>query len=501
MKRWAKPLIFLMITIVIVVPFAFSASAQDPAGNMIALDHPYAAFLESRAYGASLGATAEFRKMEWVLLDEANMRYYLAMSEVSQGMSDGEGQISIDETLCGIVYTADLAEDYTISELRPLVVGGPYNPDDSDNRCDVNNISNPDGLAIDARGRLWIAEDTGNHENNMLWVYDPADGSLKRFAYVPLGAEITGPFITEQGTLFFSNQHPNATNLYPHNAGTVVVVTGFNAHTDDFESIAVPDGDARLSVGVAAGEAHMLARAGDPIPNSMAGHVLGGIYTVNGDLQYVNNDPDGIMWLPVDEAGTSGWMYVNFEGEPGGVARLFVQQTAEGWVVADGEMVDFSGVNGTWNNCGSSVTPWNTGLTSEEFEPIASDFNNVNSMTEYRNGALANPYDYGWVIELSPDGLGDEVVKHYAMGRRSNENSWVANDGRTVYFGEDGTNTMLFRFVATEAGDLSAGTLYAAKVTQTGGTSAVDHRLQLEWIELGTASNDEIAAAIRELDR
>lgn len=489
--------ILAMLAWSVVVPVA----AQEPTGNMIPLDHPFAAFLESRAYGASLGATPEFNKMEWVVVDEANKRLYMSMSDITGAMTDGEGDISVDENRCGIVYTAELSDDFTMTEMRPLVVGGPFNPDGAPNRCDVNNISNPDGAALDAMGRLWIAEDSSNHRNNMLWVYDPADGSLKRFGYTPRGAEWTGPYIAENGTLFFSNQHPNATNLYPYNAGTVFAVVGFNANTDSFEEIAVPEGDAQLMADVAAGELQVIARSGDPIPNSFTGDVFGGIYRPDGSLQYVNNDPDGLMWLPVGD-GNQGWLYINYEGIAGGVGRVFLQMTEDGsYEVLDGQMVDFSGVNGTWTNCGSSVTPWNTGLTSEEYEPIASDFANVDGMTDWL-GAPANPYDYGWLVELAPDGVTDEVTKRYALGRFSHEIAWVIDgeEVNVVYHGDDGANVMLFRSVTEEAGDLSTATLYAGAVTQLGGTGA-DHYFQIEWIELGTATDADIEAAIRELDR
>jgi len=114
-------------------------------------------------------------------------------------------------------------------------------------------------------------------------------------------------------------------------------------------------------------------------------------------------------------------------------------------------------------------------------------------------GTQANPYDYGWIVELAPSEEGTIITKQYAMGRRSHENSAVAPDSKTVYFGDDGGNVMFFKFVATTEGDLSAGTLYAAKITQTGGTGN-DHVLGFEWIELGTATNDEIATAIREMN-
>ncbi len=495
MKRRYLSIAALLLVIMFAISFAVLVGAQDATGNMISLDHPYAAFLESRAYGVSRGATAEFRKMEWLALDTANMKYYLTMSDINEGMSDGAGAISVEENRCGIVYSADLTADYNISELRPLIVGGPFNAAGGDNLCDVNNIANPDGLQVDGRGRIWIAEDSGNHFNNLLWLYDPADGSLKRFASLPYGAEVTGTFITAQGTLFFNIQHPDPANVAPYNLSAMIVIHGFDANTDDFEPIPVPETDARFTLSVAAGTAQVLAHAGDAIPNS--NQVIGGIYRVDGSLQTTSMYPDGNMWLPTDETGTSGWMYTNFEGQPGGVARLFYRQTADGWEVVEGDMVDFSSVRGTWINCGGSVTPWDTALTSEEFEPTANDFASVASMDDYLR-APANPYDYGWNVEMHPDG---QVTKQYAMGRRSNENARVAPDLKTVYFGDDGSNVMLFKFIATTPGDLSAGTLYAGKITQTGGTSLTDHRFGIEWIELGAASNAEIEAAIRQLDR
>ena len=56
--------------------------------------------------------------------------------------------------------------------LVPAIVGGPYYGDRSVNECSVNNISNPDNLVILDDGRVLIGEDTGNHENNVVWLFD-----------------------------------------------------------------------------------------------------------------------------------------------------------------------------------------------------------------------------------------------------------------------------------------------------------------------------------------
>jgi hypothetical protein len=114
-------------------------------------------------------------------------------------------------------------------------------------------------------------------------------------------------------------------------------------------------------------------------------------------------------------------------------------------------------------------------------------------MTKYL-GEQANPYNYGWLVELKPDtsGNGVETVaqKRYAMGRFAHEMAAIAPDKKTVYHGDDGANVVMFKFVANEAGNLSAGTLYAAAITQSGET------LQIKWIELGQGNDEEIAEYI-----
>ena len=247
------------------------AVAQDaPAAAFptLALDHPAAPFVMTHDYAKQAGATAEWRKMEGVFVDAPNNKLYIAMSEIGKGMSDGAGDIQLDENPCGIVYEAALDASFNISKLTPLVVGGPYDESAEENDCALGAIANPDNLAIDARGRVWIGEDTGLHLNNALWVYDPSTTqALTRFATVPLGAEVTGLKISDDGTLFMNVQHPDAGNVYPFNRGVIGVVTGFNANTDDFTELAVPEGEPLSKVAqVAAGDLSSLGsrRRGHP---------------------------------------------------------------------------------------------------------------------------------------------------------------------------------------------------------------------------------------------
>ena len=160
------------------------------------------------------------------------------------------------------------------------------------------------------------------------------------------------------------------------------------------------------------------------------------------------------------------------------------------------EFVDFSAVGGLWIPCAASKTPWNTHLLGEEDYDLF-DRGKVEKsragLTKlfFRGQQEANPYDYGHPVEIAigPDGR-QRVVKHYAMGRASWEIARVMPDGRTVYYGDDGRYTGLFMFVADRAGDLSEGTLYAARWEQESAENGGSAKLV--WIRLGHASDAEV---------
>lgn len=171
--------------------------------------------------------------------------------------------------------------------------------------------------------------------------------------------------------------------------------------------------------------------------------------------------------------------------------------------------IGFSGVNGGWIHCGSTLTPWNTHLGSEEYEPDAKvrgggakatdsdDATDIKSFSTYYFGdsTAANPYHYGLVPEITVGKTGAAtVVKHYAPGRFAREMQIGAEDNRTFIGGDDGKNTGLFMFIADREKDLSAGSLFAAKVTQT---SAVDGgSFTIQWIRLGRSTDAEIKALV-----
>jgi len=272
---------------------------------------------------------------------------------------------------------------------------------------------------------------------------------------------------------------------------------------------------------------------------TVGGNVVGGLYSAVGSLgdndgQMASDAPDGtslmmISGLSVPGAGGNPLaMVTQFEYKAlapnDGVSTgdfwskmpaatglaLLDQDTNSGMLTAKTySNIDFSGVKGGWIHCGSTLSSWNTHISSEEYEPDAKvrgggakaadsdDATDINSFSKYYfgNAATANPYHYGLVPEVTVDASGKAtVVKHFAPGRFAREMQIGASDSRTFIAGDDGKGTGLFMFVADSEKNLSAGTIYAAKVTQTAATGAGSYTLQ--WIRLGQATDADIRAMV-----
>ena len=172
----------------------------------------------------------------------------------------------------------------------------------------------------------------------------------------------------------------------------------------------------------------------------------------------------------------------------------------------DYDNISFSRAYGLWISCAASLSPWNTHLGSEEYEPDAkvrggfgtpasgsddtTDIDNF-SLHYFGDAAAANPYRYGLVPEVRITGDGRaQVRKHYALGRIARELADVQPDRGTVYMGDDGAYTGLFMFIADTPGQLDEGTLYAARWSQTSDVNGGS--ANLSWIRLGHASDHEI---------
>ena len=137
-------------------------------------------FIETHRVATEMGGTMEFEKMEGININYDGVAsgavpfMYVAMSDVRRGMADTEGDIQLEENRCGIVYRFGLTSTYDAIRMEPVVVGGSYDSTLSVNQCDVDAIANPDNVAVLDDGRVLIGEDTSKHNNNMLWIYNPA---------------------------------------------------------------------------------------------------------------------------------------------------------------------------------------------------------------------------------------------------------------------------------------------------------------------------------------
>lgn len=223
-----------------------------------------------------------------------------------------------------------------------------------------------------------------------------------------------------------------------------------------------------------------------------------------GDRIYLVTQYEYHTEAPVNQRGAVTDMYARL---PMAVSLASLKQNAGNGRMAVTQLrnVDVRDVKGIWIPCAGSLTPWNTHVGGEEYEPNARYFEHepLEAMNLYLRtpGKLAveggaNPYDYGHPFEISVSSEGKTTVKKLlALGRLSYELVEIMPDERTVYMEDDGRDTMLFMFVADRPRDLSEGTLYAARWEQRYANDG--GQADLRWIRLGHASDHLIERIIR----
>lgn len=334
---------------------------------------------------------------------------------------------------------------------------------------------------------------------------------LTRLATVPVGAEITGVFLTDNDELFFNVQHPSDLDGND-TAATVGVVKDFDWSTLDpltaDLSVPVTDED-KLKVRVIAGVYQVIGNAGDTFNNQLP-NGLGSITTSDGSTEIKQSqNPDFNAFVPTSANGDTGYLFTAWEDRPGAMSRIeLTKQESGSWFTGEVMNIDFSTVLGTLINCFGTLSPWNTPLTSEEnYEAENTEqWNNtayldgypsyvdVQNLQKYLGtSTLPNPYDYGYIVEIkNPTSGSPTPVKHFTLGRAAHENAVVMPDWKTVYTTDDGSDKAFYKFVATTAGDLSAGTLYAAKLSQDATNDPAKAGFDIEWIELGSSNNTQI---------
>jgi hypothetical protein len=307
----------------------------------------------------------------------------------------------------------------------------------------------------------------------------------------------------------------NASNMAKTTVGSSVTVKYDDGKSQDFKLAYEP-----------------LFVTGSEVPDGKGGAVIAGGYCdINGKPildpssseatkpQFFSDCPDGMSLIRLDNPivegvkGNTVFAVVQFEyiskdsrggsmyGRlPAPIAVLTLDQDK-----SNGRLrlvkyspVDSAPANGLWITCGASLSPWNTHISSEEYEPDATKIDSNEefqafSRNLYGDPKKANPYHYNHIPEITvnPDGTGT-VKKHYCLGRISHELIQIMPDERTAVMGDDATNGGLFMFVADKPRDLSAGTLYVAKWHQK--TKEMGGSADLTWVNLGHATSDEVKA-------
>lgn len=323
---------------------------------------------------------------------------------------------------------------------------------------------------------------------------------LVRLATMPPGAETTGLFL--QGPDLFLNVRPDRTIAGASAKASVGVFA--NA---DFSGGAQPvpsDDAAKPAVASTLGNYQMLLQPGGKDAPGM-------IRTRSGDDLLRSSHPDFNGFLPTG-AG-EGLLFTSWNDRPGGVSRAQLIRAADGsWRASEVAMVDFGAVGGIWAPGSGTVSPWGTPLIAERLgfddtaawnDPDYENIEDVQRLAAYLGGGVyPNPYRYGHVVELTDPAGAVAPVRLMAMGRFSHGNAVVMPDERTVYLSDEGAGGVFFKFVADTAGDLTAGTLHAARLTQDAppGSDAATTAFTIDWIALAHGSNDAIAGWVAQYD-
>jgi len=180
---------------------------------------------------------------------------------------------------------------------------------------------------------------------------------------------------------------------------------------------------------------------------------------------------DMVIYIPIDSSSEYGYLYVNHEehkpnvllGDGGGGTVFEVKKENGEWnVVGDFHAIDFSNVGQTFRNCGGTLTPNGTVLTTEEEFPLSNtEINSRFGITDTSDYNGKKKFlNYGWMIEVNPK-THQAIKKIKNFGRYRHEDAQCMPDGKTIYMTSDNKPAIIFKYVAKEIGDYNNGQLYA----------------------------------------
>ncbi|SFS11274.1 protein of unknown function [Halomicrobium zhouii] len=276
-------------------------------------------------------------------------------------------------------------------------------------------------------------------------------GDLKRFSHTSFGAEVTGPFVFQNGGLLYSLQHPSTgtrgdgfsnggakANQPPYDRAGVGYFSGFafkfDGDNDDFEELGIPNTvEEQGQVRSANHEFVMLAQAREEIQGG--DERLGVTQTPDGTdvtqstfegTQYggAATNPDCNQFVPTDEEGTEGYLFTNWENSPGNVTRVPIEMTGDGEWEADLENAlnlantePLRELGGTRINCYGDLTPWGTMVSSEEnyAHTRVALTNTVSDIVEAGSGEGLVAGCQFW-NRPNPSSIGDAIGEYYDEG-------------------------------------------------------------------------------------
>ena len=140
---------------------------------------------------------------------------YLAMSSISNAMTDAQGDIDLAENSCGIVYRMTMNTTWNVNRIDPAIVGGRTSS--AEYQCNIDNLAGPDNLLVLDDGRVLVGEDTWRHEHNTVAGWQAASSDV-------VGSEVLTSNVTDlsdetaDGALV---HHAEMSNLRPGRTYTV----------------------------------------------------------------------------------------------------------------------------------------------------------------------------------------------------------------------------------------------------------------------------------------